>query len=243
MENKFDDIESERIDTEIIEEVEVNEFTEVETDDFWLDYDEEKPKKKLITPFGAIIIIGLLLVLVNMLTPYKEYIIDYLTPARVPVSVGEYTHDFSGMTLDIPETYIGVMETDEMVSFTSEDGLVQVTMYFEIGGYDFYSLEKIATNFVTNLTESAMFDEVELLIGADYGDYNDAYRIVVGATVGDITYLYDLVIVNPYSGIRYYIYAVAEEDDYRDYEDEIEDIFDSFALTKTETEIYKLLED
>ena len=109
-----------------------------------------------------------------------------------------------------------------------------------MGGYDYYTPKELADEVMGRLTAGFRAKQEIRSYRLQAQKYH--YRLVEKGTAADGTELtLDLVILEPLSGVHYYLLLTTPTAKYKKTAGAWEKVFDSFALTKTEDELYGIL--
>lgn len=147
----------------------------------------------------------------------------------------------SGYSVNIPTDWLMAEETDNTVSFYSEDNQIALSITSELGGIDYYSMKEIKEQLTEQLAEQ--FFSSGYNIEEDSGGTKYFHRVIAGADQDGSSLVIDIYATQPYATIRHYLVTVASASAYRSYENVIEDIITSFTSTMSEDEYLQLMED
>ena len=147
----------------------------------------------------------------------------------------------SGYSLNVPNTWVMDEETDNTVSFHSEDNQIAMSIVSELGGIDYYSMKEIKDQLTEELAAELFSSDYN--VEEDSGGTKYFHRVLIGADQDGARIVVDMYANQPYVTIRHYIVIVAAASAYDTYESVIDDIISSFTVTMTEDEYLQLMEN
>lgn len=153
-----------------------------------------------------------------------------------------YQNEQSGYTLEVPDTFVNQNQLEEknQVLFVSENPPASLNIMMEVGGYNYYTPQELAEEMMNRLTADFTEKKEVNTQRITKGTYD--IRIVYSGknAAGDDVTL-DLVILEPISGVHYYLLLTVPSKGYGDWDKDWQTMFRSFKVTKTEDEIYQVL--
>lgn len=157
------------------------------------------------------------------------------------MDVQTYSHPTNGAELTLPADWKLLSETDEATIFAAADNSISFTILRELAGFSYYSAEglaglaeELAGGVLTEpetLQSEALYEPQGAVLATFSGELPDAG----GPAVCEV------VVFSPLPAVRYFTVAVAGSDAYQANANLLREVYASFALNKTEDEIYRQL--
>ena len=143
--------------------------------------------------------------------------------------------DPHGYQLTIPQEWMSVTEGNT-VTFTSADGQISLKIITELGGYGFYSMEEIGGNVLEALRQqfADIFVERELFVI----NAKKQFRQLLSFSEQGSRMKMDNYIYSPMASVNYFLFFVAEENNYNNMSGIFNDIIRSLSLYLSADEIY-----
>ncbi|WP_148133661.1 hypothetical protein [Candidatus Formimonas warabiya] len=149
-----------------------------------------------------------------------------------------YHQEEGGYSITIPKAWEKKTEDADSVSFVSKQPATSFNLVYEIGGYDYYSLDKLAEEVVSSLGKK--IENLKIVDHSKSGPDTTAFQFVAqGIIPKEQEVLVKGVILEPYTGVRYYLLFTAGIKDYRTQNSLFDDIAGSFKVNKSDKELYE----
>jgi hypothetical protein len=154
-----------------------------------------------------------------------------------------YTYQKAGYSLDIPKGWEKCLEDKNMVGFVSSEPAAALNIVFEIGGYDYYSLDNLAREVCFFLGKKIDSLKLETLENKYHNGWEACWFVVGGVLPGKQKVVIKGFIFEPDIGIRYYLLFTSEKNEYSRLEIIFDKIAGSFRMVKSQDELYQQLSE
>lgn len=153
-----------------------------------------------------------------------------------------YINQKAGYVILLPNDWQKKYENDISSGFVGQNPNVAMDIVFEIGGFDYFSLDSLGEELIKNYKKK--IKDVKI-IEKDVSKVNDdAYRVILqGKTPEGKEIIIKTIFFEPAVGIRYYMAFAANPKDYYANDYLFEEIAQTFEMTKGDQDLYKLLAD
>lgn len=151
-----------------------------------------------------------------------------------------YINQKAGYVVLLPKEWEKKFETDVSAGFVGVNPNIAMDVIFEIGGVDYLSLDSLGDIVIDNYKKK--LKNLKIIERAASNISGNAYRVIVeGKTSDGKTVVAKTIFFEPAIGIRYYLAFIANPKDYYANDFLFEDVAQSFQMTKTELDLYKIL--
>ena len=151
-----------------------------------------------------------------------------------------YINQKAGYVVLMPKEWVKKFENDVSVGFVGTDPNIALDVVFEIGGVDYLSLDSLGDIVIANYKKK--FKNLKVIESAASNVTTNAYRVIVeGKTADGKNIVAKTIFFEPAIGVRYYLSFIANPKDYYANDFLFENVAQSFQMTKTELDLYKLL--
>lgn len=154
-----------------------------------------------------------------------------------------YSHPQGGYSIIIPKDWEKKLENKVSVGFAGNEPSVAFNVAYEIGGYDYHSMDKLAEELVSFLEKK--MDNLTIISDSqkdDRDDRPDMYHFVAqGVLPGEQEVLLKGIILEPETGIRYYLLFTAGINDFKSLDRLFTDIAGTFKINTSPGELYQQL--
>ena len=153
-----------------------------------------------------------------------------------------YINQKAGYVVLLPHDWKKQYENDVTTGFVGQNPNIAMDIVFEIGGFDYLSLDSLGDLVIKNYKKN--FKDLKVIEKDVSKISNNAYRVIIqGKTSQGKDVIVKTIFFEPSIGIRYYLAFAANPKDYYDNDYLFEDIAQSFQMTKTDQDLYKLLKN
>lgn len=148
-----------------------------------------------------------------------------------------YHHAEGGYQISVPKSWEKKLENEVSVGFMGIEPAVNFNVIYEIGGFDYYSLDKLGEEMISFL--GAKIKDLEVLNKIESKDQKEIYQFIAQGTLPDMQEItMKGIIIAPDHGIRYYLIFTTRRTDFDQLKPLIDDITDSFQINKSNSELY-----
>lgn len=146
----------------------------------------------------------------------------------------------AGYVILVPQEWQKKREDDVSTGFVGQNPNIAMDIVFEIGGFDYFSLDSLGDVVIKHL--KGKLKNLKVVDKGASKVNNDAYRIIVqGKNSEGKEIIVKAIFFESAIGIRYYLMFAANPKDFYDNDYLFEDISQTFQMTKTDLDLYKLL--
>ncbi|MEL7566954.1 MAG: hypothetical protein AAGU27_19010 [Dehalobacterium sp.] len=151
-----------------------------------------------------------------------------------------YDHPQGGYEISVPKNWEKKLENTVSVGFVGTEPSTAFNVIYEIGGFDYYSLDKLAEEMILSLGNK--IDNLQIISRSENGASDSIYQFVAqGMLPGEQEIRLKGFIIAPDPGIRYYLLFTAGIKDFDSLDALFNDIAGSFKINKSSNELYQQL--
>ena len=152
----------------------------------------------------------------------------------------QYQHPELGFVLPVPESWSLTKETQDAAAWQSENGDFALLVMGQLGGYSYYNMTGMGNIMATLLQESiSQWQEVSR---EQRKDLPKCYRIKgQGLDSEGNPVITDGLILEPMQAVRFYVIGIGGPEQYKEYSDFLEDVYDGFDVVLSADEIYEVM--
>lgn len=151
-----------------------------------------------------------------------------------------YNHPQGGYEISVPKSWEKKLENTVSVGFVGTEPSTAFNVIYEIGGFDYYSMDKLAEEMILYLGKKV--EDLQIVSKSQNVDSGGIYQFVAQGTLpGEQEVRIKGIIMEPNTGIRYYLLFTAGIEDFDSLDALFNDIAGSFKVIKYSSELYQQL--
>lgn len=152
----------------------------------------------------------------------------------------QYQHPELGFVLPVPESWSLAKETQNAAAWQSEEDDFALLVMGQLGGYSYYDMAGMGNIMADLLQESiSQWEEVSREVRKDLPK---CYRIKgQGVDRDGNPVVTDGLILEPMQAVCFYVIGMGGPEQYQEYQDLLEDVYNGFDVVLSADEIYGLM--
>jgi len=150
-----------------------------------------------------------------------------------------YNHPQGGYEISVPKDWEKKLENAVSVGFVGTEPSSAFNVVYEIGGFDYYSMDKLAEEMILSLGNE--IKDLHIMNESNVESGGIYQFVAQGMLPGEQEVRLKGIIIAPDPGIRYYLLFTAGIKDFDSLDALFNDIAGSFKLNKSSSELYHQL--